>query len=201
MEGRPHNCGLRRGARHSTERGRSPCNGEGSEGLLSNYGDAGKSRDSSGELWRHMHELLPIRQPCTVASLIRIAATPFASQFRTFRTYFLYLITHRREGAVAAWFSTNRALSEPDSSRFVSTSPLNARWNCARAPRQSTFHLESEICHATNTSEYRHFTTLLNSGDTAALLIGTRHASVKSADVHVRNAMGTCIELLATIHR
>jgi hypothetical protein len=39
---------------------------------------------------------------------------------------FLYLIAHRRESAVAAWFSISRLLSERESSRFVSTSQLNA---------------------------------------------------------------------------
>ena len=43
--------------------------------------------------------------------------------------------------------------------------------------------LTSEIRHATNTGEIRHFTTLLNSGDSAPLLPGTQHASVKSVDV------------------
>jgi hypothetical protein len=43
--------------------------------------------------------------------------------------------------------------------------------------------LTSEIRHATNTGEIRHLTTLLNSGDPATLLPGTRHASVRSADV------------------
>jgi hypothetical protein len=43
--------------------------------------------------------------------------------------------------------------------------------------------LTSEIRHKTNTGEIRHFTTLLNSGDPAMLIPGTRHAPVKSVDV------------------
>ena len=39
---------------------------------------------------------------------------------------FLYLIAHRRKCSIAAWFSNSRVLSEPESSRFVSTSQLNA---------------------------------------------------------------------------
>jgi hypothetical protein len=45
--------------------------------------------------------------------------------------------------------------------------------------------LTSEIRQARNTGEIRHFTTLLNSGDSSTLLPGTRHARVKSAGVHV----------------
>jgi hypothetical protein len=41
-------------------------------------------------------------------------------------TQFLYLIAHRRKCSIAAWFSISRVLSEPESSRFVSTSQLNA---------------------------------------------------------------------------
>jgi hypothetical protein len=76
----------------------------------------------------------------------------------------LYLNAHRRGSAVATWFSISRELSEPESSWFVSTSQLQACWNCARTPRQSIFRLESEIRHVTNAREIRHFTTLLNSG-------------------------------------
>jgi hypothetical protein len=43
--------------------------------------------------------------------------------------------------------------------------------------------LTSEIRRATNTGEIRHFTTLLNSGDPATLLPGTRHAPLKGVDV------------------
>jgi hypothetical protein len=43
--------------------------------------------------------------------------------------------------------------------------------------------LTSKTRHATKSGEVRHFVTLLNSGDTATLLRGTRHAPVKSADV------------------
>jgi hypothetical protein len=43
--------------------------------------------------------------------------------------------------------------------------------------------LTSEIRHAMNTGEIRHFTTLLNSRDPAKPLPGTRHAPVKSVDV------------------
>jgi hypothetical protein len=43
--------------------------------------------------------------------------------------------------------------------------------------------LTSKIRRATNTGEIRHSTTLLNSSDSAPLLSGTRHASVKSVDV------------------
>ena len=39
---------------------------------------------------------------------------------------FLYLIAHRRKCSIAAWFSNSRVRSEPESSRFVSTSQLNA---------------------------------------------------------------------------
>jgi hypothetical protein len=45
--------------------------------------------------------------------------------------------------------------------------------------------LTSEIRHATSTGEISRFTTLLNSCDTATPLPGTRHASVKSATVHI----------------
>ena len=43
--------------------------------------------------------------------------------------------------------------------------------------------LTSEIHHATNTGNIRHFTTLLKSGDPATLPFGTGHAPVKSVDV------------------
>lgn len=46
--------------------------------------------------------------------------------------------------------------------------------------------LTSEICHATNTGETRHFTTLLNSGDVATLIAGIGRALVKSVGVHVQ---------------
>jgi hypothetical protein len=39
---------------------------------------------------------------------------------------FLYLIAHRRKCSIAAWFNISRVRSEPESSRFVSTSQLNA---------------------------------------------------------------------------
>ena len=44
------------------------------------------------------------------------------------------------------------------------------------------FALTSEICHRTSGAETCHFVTLLNSCGTATLLLGTRHASVKSVD-------------------
>jgi hypothetical protein len=50
--------------------------------------------------------------------------------------------------------------------------------------------LTSETRHATNTCEIHHFTTLLNSGDPATLLPGTRHALVKSVGAHVQSARG-----------
>jgi hypothetical protein len=53
----------------------------------------------------------------------------------------------------------------------------------ARAPRQSAFRLESEIRHVTNAGEIRRCATLLNSGDVATLLSGTRLAAVESADI------------------
>jgi hypothetical protein len=43
--------------------------------------------------------------------------------------------------------------------------------------------LTSEIRHATNTGEIRHFTTLLNSRNPATVVSGSRHASIRSADV------------------
>jgi hypothetical protein len=43
--------------------------------------------------------------------------------------------------------------------------------------------LTSEIRHAASTGEIRHFTTLLNSGDLATLLLGTLHAPVRSVDL------------------
>ena len=43
--------------------------------------------------------------------------------------------------------------------------------------------LTSEIRRATNVGEICHFTTLLNSGDRATMLPGTRHAPVKGVDV------------------
>jgi hypothetical protein len=43
--------------------------------------------------------------------------------------------------------------------------------------------LTSEIRHETSDAEIGHFVTLLNSGDPATLLLGTRHAPAKSADV------------------
>ncbi len=46
--------------------------------------------------------------------------------------------------------------------------------------------LTSEFCHATNTGETRHFTTLLNSGDVATLIPGIRRAPLKSVGVHVQ---------------
>jgi hypothetical protein len=48
--------------------------------------------------------------------------------------------------------------------------------------------LTSEIRHETSDAEIRHFATLLNSGDTATLLPGIRHAQLKSVGVHVRKA-------------
>jgi hypothetical protein len=48
--------------------------------------------------------------------------------------------------------------------------------------------LTSEIRHTTHDGEIRHFVTPLNSGDTATLLPGTRHASVQNVDFHMRNA-------------
>jgi len=38
--------------------------------------------------------------------------------------------------------------------------------------------LTSEIRHATNTGEIRHFTTLLNSRNPATVVSGSRHASI-----------------------
>ena len=58
------------------------------------------------------------------------------------RAQISYLIAQRRKGAVAAWLSTSRVLSEPKPSRIVSALQLNARWNCARTPRQSAFRLD-----------------------------------------------------------
>jgi hypothetical protein len=42
--------------------------------------------------------------------------------------------------------------------------------------------LTSEIRHETIDAEIRHFVTLLNSGGTATLPPGTRHAQLKSVD-------------------
>jgi hypothetical protein len=41
--------------------------------------------------------------------------------------------------------------------------------------------LTSKIRHETSDAEIRHFVTRFNSGDTATLLLGTRHAAVESA--------------------
>jgi hypothetical protein len=41
--------------------------------------------------------------------------------------------------------------------------------------------LTSKIRHETSDAEIRHFVSLFNSGDTATLLLGTRHAAVESA--------------------
>jgi hypothetical protein len=158
-------------ASHSAERGRSPCYGEGSEELLSNYGDAGKSKDSSGELRRHMYELLPIREPCTVANLMRMATTPFATPFGAFAHTFS-TSSHTEAKVLSRLGSASAAHFQSPTLPGLSQPPkLNAWWNCSRAPRQSAFHLESEIRHATNTVEIRHFTTLLNSGDTGRCLL------------------------------
>ena len=51
--------------------------------------------------------------------------------------------------------------------------------------------LTSEIRHETRDAEIRHFVTLLNSGDTATLLLGTRHAPVKSVGSSLLQA---CLE-------
>ena len=48
--------------------------------------------------------------------------------------------------------------------------------------------LTSKIRRATNTGEIFPFTTLLNSGGTATLLPGIRHAQLKNVGVHVRKA-------------
>ena len=61
---------------------------------------------------------------------------------------------------------------------------LNGLWNCVRAPRQSIFRLESEIRHVTNIGEIRRCATLLNSGDFATLLSGTRPAMEESVEIH-----------------
>jgi hypothetical protein len=42
--------------------------------------------------------------------------------------------------------------------------------------------LTSEIRHETSDAEIRNFVTLLDSGDTATLFLGTQHAPVKSVD-------------------
>jgi hypothetical protein len=46
--------------------------------------------------------------------------------------------------------------------------------------------LTSEIRRATNTGEICRCATLLNSGEVATLLSGTRLAAVESVDVHVQ---------------
>jgi hypothetical protein len=45
--------------------------------------------------------------------------------------------------------------------------------------------LTSETRHATNTGDIRNYITLLNSGDAAALLPGTRHAQLKTVGLYV----------------
>jgi hypothetical protein len=83
---------------------------------------------------------------------------------------FLYLIAHERESAVAAWFSISRVLSDPESSRPVSTSQLKCAMELrSRAATNRISALTSEIRRATNTGEIRHFSTLLNSGDSCAV--------------------------------
>ena len=46
--------------------------------------------------------------------------------------------------------------------------------------------LTSEFCHATNTGETRHITTLVISGDVATLIPGIRRAPLEIVGVHVQ---------------
>jgi hypothetical protein len=57
------------------------------------------------------------------------------------------------------------------------------------------FALTSEIRRATNTGETCHFATPLNSGHTATLLPGTRHAPVESVHQVKGDGEGTSVEL------